>query len=53
MIGAIELATVCENMERAARQGSTDEVMKADAEMDGALGRLDAHLAEARRVIAE
>jgi two-component system sensor histidine kinase EvgS len=53
MIGATELATLCENMERAARLGSCDEVMKADAQMDGALGRLDAHLAEARRVIAQ
>ncbi len=53
MIGAIELANVCEDMERAARQGSTDDVKKADAAMDGALCRLDVHLAEARRIIAE
>jgi CheY-like chemotaxis protein/HPt (histidine-containing phosphotransfer) domain-containing protein len=53
MIGAIELAGVCEDMERAARQGSSDDVRKADAAMDGALCRLDAHLAEARRIIAE
>ncbi len=53
MIGAIELATVCEDMERAARQGSADDVKKANAAMDGALCRLDAHLAEAKRIIAE
>jgi PAS domain S-box-containing protein len=52
MIGATELAEVCENMERAARLGSTEDVMKANAAMDGALGRLDAHLVEAKRVIA-
>jgi PAS domain S-box-containing protein len=53
MIGATELAGVCENMERAARMGSTEDVIKADAAMDGALARLDAHLAEAQRVIAQ
>jgi PAS domain S-box-containing protein len=53
MIGATELATVCEDMERAARTGSVEDVMKVDAVMDGALGRLDIHLAEAKRVIAE
>jgi len=53
MIGAIELAEVCENMERAARQGSSEDVMTANAAMGGALRRLDAHLAEAKRVIAE
>ncbi len=52
MIGANELAQVCESMERAARTGSVEEVRKADAAMDGAMSRLDAHLAEARRVIA-
>ncbi len=53
MIGANELADLCEDMERAARMGSSEEVMKTDAAMDGALVRLDAHLAEAKRVIAE
>ena len=53
MIGAIELAEVCESMERAARQGSCAEVMMADVAMGGALVRLDAHLAEAKRIIAE
>jgi HPt (histidine-containing phosphotransfer) domain-containing protein len=53
MIGAIELAGVCEDMERAARQGSAEDVMKANSAMGGALCRLDAHLAEAKRVIAE
>ncbi len=43
MIGAIELAEVCENMERAARQGSAEDVMRRTPAMDGALGRLDAH----------
>ena len=53
MIGATELAEVCENMERAARMGSSEDVIKADAAMDGALARLDEHLSEAQRVIAE
>jgi HPt (histidine-containing phosphotransfer) domain-containing protein len=53
MIGATELAEVCENMERAARMGCSEDVMEADAAMDGALARLDAHLSEAKRVIAE
>jgi PAS domain S-box-containing protein len=53
MIGAIELADVCEDMERAARLGSTEDVLRANAAMDGALCRLDAHLIEARRVINE
>jgi CheY-like chemotaxis protein/HPt (histidine-containing phosphotransfer) domain-containing protein len=52
MIGATELAEVCGTMERAARMGSSEDVMKADAAMDGALERLDAHLVEAKRVIA-
>jgi PAS domain S-box-containing protein len=53
MIGATELADLCESMERAARMGSFEDVMKTDDEMDGALLRLDAHLVEAKRVIAE
>jgi PAS domain S-box-containing protein len=53
MIGAIELAEICGSMERAARQGSSEEVMKANTAMGGALCRLDAQLAEAKRVITE
>lgn len=52
MIGANELADICEAMERAARMGSVEDVTKADAAMDGALVRLDAHLVEAKRIIA-
>jgi PAS domain S-box-containing protein len=51
MIGALELAEVCENIERAARKGSVEDLMKADAAMDGAMGRLDGYLVEARRML--
>jgi PAS domain S-box-containing protein len=53
MIGAMELAEVCESMERAARMGSVEEIRKADAAMDGAMSRLDVHLVEAKRVVAQ
>jgi PAS domain S-box-containing protein len=53
MVGARELATACEGMERAARGGAAEDVGKANAAMDGALGRLMARLTEAIRVNAE
>jgi len=37
MVGARELASACETMERAARQGAAEDVSKATAAMDWAL----------------
>jgi PAS domain S-box-containing protein len=53
MVGARELATACETMERAARQGAPEDVGKANTGMDGAMARLIARLAETTRASAD
>lgn len=51
MVGARELATACEKMERAARRGTPEDVGKANAAMDVALARLMTRLNDATRVM--
>lgn len=46
MVGARDLAAACESMERAARQGSPQDVTDASAAIDRALQRLEAHVAD-------
>ncbi len=46
MVGAGDLAAACESMERAARQGSTEDAGTAQAAMRRALERLEAHIGE-------
>ncbi len=46
MVGAGDLAAACESMERAARQGSTEDTGTAQAAMRRALERLEAHIGE-------
>jgi HPt (histidine-containing phosphotransfer) domain-containing protein len=46
MVGAGDLAAACESMERAARQGSTEDAGTAKAAMGRALERLEVHVAE-------
>ena len=53
MVGARDLAAACEIMERAVRQGSPQEVAGANAAMERALQRLEAHLADATGAHAE
>ena len=53
MVGARELAAACETMEHAARRGAAEDVSKANAALDGALGRLLARLAEATCINTE
>ncbi len=53
MVGARDLAATCETMERAVRQGNPQEVAGANAAMDRALQRLEAHLADTTAEHAE
>jgi HPt (histidine-containing phosphotransfer) domain-containing protein len=45
MVGAQDLATACEGMERAARQGSVHDAAAAKPPINRALERLEAHVA--------
>jgi len=47
MVGARELAAVCETIEHAARQGDPDGLDPAKVALDRALVRLEANVAEA------
>ena len=46
MVGARDLAAACETMERAAQQCSPQDVASANAAIDRALQRLEAHVAD-------
>jgi PAS domain S-box-containing protein len=52
MVGAQELAAACEDLERAASEGTPEDLQMANTAMDGALDRLGARLAEATRADA-